>query len=64
MNKSDEMVLFETADKSISLPVMKRSEECLDSKQVLSVIERYNTALELLDSYDHQRMQRPRGNDD
>jgi len=33
-----------------------------EHKQVLSVIERYNTALELLDSYDHQRMERPKGN--
>lgn len=42
--------------------IMKRTENSLDSKQVLSVIERYNTALELLDSYDHQRMERPTGN--
>ena len=41
---------------------MKRTENSLDSKQVLSVIERYNTALELLDAYDHQRMERPKGN--
>lgn len=34
----------------------------LDSKQVLSVIERYSTALDLLDAYDHQNMQRPKGN--
>lgn len=43
--------------------IMKRTEDSLDSKQVLSVIERYNTALELLDSYDHQTMQRPKGNE-
>ena len=43
--------------------IMKRTEDALDSKQVLSVIERYNTALELLDSYDHQTMQRPKGNE-
>ncbi|MGN0505445.1 MAG: RhuM family protein [Lachnospiraceae bacterium] len=43
--------------------IMKRTEDSLDSKQVLSVIERYNTALELLDSYDHQNMQRPKGNE-
>lgn len=42
--------------------IMKRTENSLDSKQVLSVIEKYNTALELLDSYDHQNMKRPRGN--
>lgn len=30
--------------------IMKRTENSLDSKQVLSVIEKYSTALELLDS--------------
>lgn len=43
--------------------IMKRTENALDSKQVLSVIERYNTALQMLDSYDHQTMERPKGND-
>lgn len=43
--------------------IMKRTENELDSKQVLSVIEKYNTALNLLDSYDHQNMKRPRGNE-
>lgn len=43
--------------------LMKRTENDLDSKQVLSVIEKYNTALNLLDAYDHQTMKRPRGND-
>ena len=43
--------------------IMKRTEDSLDSKQVLSVIERYNTALDLLDSYDHQNMKRPKGNE-
>ncbi|MDD6333645.1 MAG: virulence protein RhuM/Fic/DOC family protein [Clostridia bacterium] len=41
--------------------IMKRTEQELDAKQVLSVIERYNTALNLLDDYDHQRMKRPKG---
>lgn len=41
---------------------MKRTENSLDSKQVLTVIEKYSTALELLDSYDHQNMKRPKGN--
>lgn len=40
---------------------MKRTENELDSRQVLSVIEKYSEALELLDSYDHQNMQRPSG---
>lgn len=43
--------------------IMKRTENALDSRQVLSVIEKYNTALELLDSYDHQKMERPKGTD-
>ncbi len=42
--------------------IMKRTENELDSKQVLSVIERYSNALDLLDSYDHQNMVRPKGN--
>lgn len=43
--------------------IMKRTEESLDAKQVLSVIERYNLALDLLDDYDHQSMKRPKGNE-
>lgn len=43
--------------------IMKRTSNSLDSKQVLDVIERYNTALELLDDYDHQRIMRPKGNE-
>jgi len=43
--------------------IMKRTEHELDSKQVLSVIERYSTALDLLDAYDHQNMDRPKGNE-
>jgi len=43
--------------------LMKRTQDSLDSQQVLSVIERYSTALNLLDAYDHQSMQRPKGTD-
>ena len=43
--------------------LMKRTQDSLDSKQVLSVIERYSTALNLLDDYDHQNLQRPKGTD-
>ncbi len=43
--------------------IMKRTENSLDSKQVLSVIEKYSMALDMLDSYDHQNMSRPKGND-
>ena len=42
--------------------IMKRVENSLDTKQVLSVIERYSNALDLLDAYDHQNMSRPQGN--
>lgn len=42
--------------------IMKRTENELDGKQILSVIERYNNALDLLDAYDHQTMRRPKGN--
>ena len=44
--------------------IMKRTEDSLDGRQVLSVIERYNLALDLLDDYDHQRMERPKGNEE
>ncbi len=43
--------------------IMRRTEEDLDSKQVLSVIEKYSNALDLLDAYDHQNMTRPKGNE-
>lgn len=42
--------------------IMKRTENSLDAKQVLSVIEKYSLALDLLDDYDHQTMNRPSGN--
>lgn len=43
--------------------LLRRTEDSLDSRQVLSVIERYHTALDLLDAYDHQNMKRPKGNE-
>ena len=45
------------------IKIMKRTENTLDGRQVLTVIEKYSEALELLDSYDHQSMNRPKGND-
>ena len=45
------------------IKIMKRTENTLDSRQLLTVIEKYSAALELLDSYDHQSMNRPKGND-
>lgn len=44
------------------IQIMKRTQNALDSKQVLHVIQKYSKALELLDSYDHQTMERPKGN--
>ncbi|MCC8100784.1 MAG: virulence RhuM family protein [Clostridiales bacterium] len=41
--------------------IMKRVESDLDTKQVLTVVERYSQALDLLDAYDHQNMARPKG---
>ena len=43
------------------LRIMKRSETALDAKQVLTVVERYNKALDLLDDYDHQKLEKPKG---
>ena len=43
--------------------VMKRVENSLDTKQVLTVVECYSQALDLLDAYDHQNMARPKGNE-
>lgn len=45
-----------------AIRIMKRTENSLDAKQVLSVIEKYSLALDLLDDYDHQTMKRPDGN--
>ena len=44
------------------IKIMKRTQNELDSRQVLNVIQKYSKALEMLDSYDHQTMERPKGN--
>lgn len=36
--------------------LMRRIEADLDTRQVLTVIERFSKALDLLDDYDHQTM--------
>lgn len=43
--------------------IMKRTENELEGRQVLSVIEKYNEALDLLDAYDHQTLSSPKGNE-
>ena len=44
------------------IQIMKRAAGQLDSKQVLSVMESYQAALDLLDDYDHQTISKPAGN--
>jgi len=41
--------------------ILKRAANLLDGAQVLSVLERYAPALDLLDDYDHQRIGKPQG---
>ncbi len=45
------------------IQIMKRVENSLDTKHVLSVVERYSVALDMLDAYDHQTINKPRGNE-
>ena len=42
--------------------LMKRTENSLDTKQVLDVVGRYTADLNLLDDYDHQAIKKPKGN--
>ncbi len=42
-----------------TVQIMRRNDELLDSKQVLDVVESYTNALDLLDDYDHQRIEKP-----
>ena len=46
-----------------TVKLLKRVRKDLDAEQVLTVIERYSAALDLLDDYDHQTMKRPAGQD-
>ena len=52
-------VRLKTLGQAVS--ILKRTENQLDAKQVLSVVERYTAALDLLDAYDHQRICKPQG---
>lgn len=42
-----------------TVSIMKRVSNMLDADQVLDVIKAYSSALDLLDDYDHQTIQRP-----
>lgn len=46
---------------STTIRVMKRVENKLDSAQILEVVQQYTRSLDLLDDYDHQRLQKPQG---
>lgn len=41
--------------------IMRRSDNKLDAKQVLNVIEQFSLALDMLDDYDHERLKKPDG---
>ena len=43
------------------IQMLRRNEDALDVHQVLTVIERYHIALDMLDDYDHGRLKRPKG---
>lgn len=44
-----------------AVKIIRRAENLLDAKQILSVVERYTSALNLLDDYDHARVKKPDG---
>lgn len=46
-----------------AVEVLERVADDLDADQVLEVVKSYASALELLDGYDHQRIEKPSGND-
>ena len=48
-------------DLSTTIRVMKRVENKLDSAQILAVVQQYTRSLDLLDDYDHQRLQKTQG---
>ena len=44
-----------------TLQIIRRTENQLDTNQILSVIEQYTAALDLLDDYDHLSVKKPAG---
>ncbi|WP_417028873.1 RhuM family protein [Cloacibacillus evryensis] len=44
-----------------AIRILRRAENRLDAKQVLSVVESYTAALDILDDYDHQKINKPDG---
>ena len=46
-----------------AIRIMKRANENqIEGKQILDVIEKYTLALDLLDDYDHRKIEKPKGN--
>ncbi len=41
--------------------ILSRTTNQLESKEILSVLEKYTFALQLLDDYDHQKIKKPKG---
>lgn len=44
-----------------AIRILRRTEDRLDAQQVLSVVESYTAALDILDDYDHQKISKPDG---
>lgn len=47
---------------NMAIQIMKRSQNLLDAKQILDVVQTYSVALNLLDDYDHETIEKPQGN--
>ena len=45
------------------ISIMKRAKNMLEANEVLNVIEKFTTALDMLDDYDHQTLIKPKGNE-
>ncbi len=48
-------------DPSTTIRVMKGVENKPDSAQILAVVQQYTRSLDLLDDYDHRRLQKTQG---
>ncbi|MDW7656781.1 MAG: virulence protein RhuM/Fic/DOC family protein [Bacillota bacterium] len=46
---------------NMAIQIMKRSQDLLDAKQILDVVQTYSIALNLLDDYDHEAIRKPQG---
>ncbi|WP_446786405.1 RhuM family protein [Macellibacteroides fermentans] len=44
-----------------AIQIIRRTEDRLDAKQILDVVESYTFALDMLDDYDHQKITKPSG---